>query len=267
MSKSQPKKSIKILVTISFLLMVAVNALADIIPINGVNTGEVSNSYPNLFAPAGFTFAIWGLIYLLLAGYTVYQLGFFSKAVETNANLLNKVGIYFSVSSIANAAWIFAWHFFMIPLSMLLMIVILLCLIVIVQTIKKEQLSWLGKFLIKVPFSIYFGWITVATIANMTTLLVSLGWDGFGVSEVAWAVIMISVGAIIGITVLLNNKDAAYGLVFIWAYAGILMKHISAKGFAGQYSAVITAVAVCIIGITIAEIITIIPRAKNPDLC
>jgi hypothetical protein len=239
---------VKIVTTVTFLGMVAVNALANILPINGMNTGQVSDAYPNLFAPAGLTFAIWGLIYLLLAGYTLYQLGLFqgyANAVKTE--LLQMVGIIFSISSLANAAWIYAWHYDLIPLSMLLMIVILVCLIAINLIVNKETLSLREKLFIRLPFSVYFGWITVAAIANMTVLLVSRGWGGFGIAEAVWAVIIMIVGMLIGAATTIKNRDAAYGLVLVWAYSGILIKHTSADGFAGQYSAIIITVIVCIV--------------------
>ncbi|MFZ2537391.1 MAG: tryptophan-rich sensory protein [Oscillospiraceae bacterium] len=254
MAANRTNRFLKALTTATFLLMVIVNVLANILPINGVNTGEVSNSYPNLFAPAGLTFSIWGLIYLLLAGYTFYQLGFFQKGKSVlKKDVFEKVGLYFSISSIANAAWIFAWHYHFIPLSMMLMIIILVCLIMIVQVINKEALSLREKIFIRLPFSIYFGWITVATIANATTLLVSLGWNGFGIPEALWTVVMIVVGLGIGVATIFKNRDIAYGLVIIWAYIGILIKHTSASGFAGQYPSVITTVIICIVLLLIVE--------------
>ncbi len=246
--------SIKILTTVSFLVMIIVNALANIIPINGVRTGQVSDSYKNLFAPAGITFAIWGLIYLLLAGYILYQWGFFQISESVvKVDLYDKVGFYFTISSIANAIWIFSWHYYVIALSMLLMIIILVCLVRIVQEINKKKLLLRERIFIRLPFSIYFGWITVATIANATTLLVSLGWDGFGISEPTWTGIIIVVGLVIAIATIIKNKDIAYGLVIIWAYAGILIKHTSASGFAGQYPDVIATVLVSIVFLVIAE--------------
>lgn len=261
MDTTKTGTSIKLLVAFSFLLMVTVNALANIIPINGVNTGQVSDSYQNLFAPAGITFAIWGLIYLLLAAYTLYQLGFFqSHQSALKADIFNKVGIYFSISSIANTLWILSWHYYLIPLSMLLMVIILFCLIMIVNAINKAELSFRDKIFVKLPFSIYFGWITVATIANATALLVSIGWDGFGISEPVWAIIIILVGVIIAIATIFKNKDFAYGLTIIWAYSGILIKHISADGFAGQYPTIITTVIICIALVLIVEVFLLLKK-------
>ncbi len=255
------KKTIRVLTLITFILMVVVNALANILPINGIGTGAVSDSYPNLFAPAGITFAIWGLIYLLLAGYSFYQLGKHNKADEVSNELLNKIGVVFSVSSIANTIWIFTWHYRIISLSMVLMIIILVCLAIIVSAIRKETLNTKEKIFVKLPFSIYFGWITVATIANLTTLLVGVGWNGFGLSQTVWAVAIIAIGAIIGTITILRNKDYPYGLVILWAYAGIVIKHVSPTGFNGMYPAVlITTIAVMVL-VTVAEVIAITKKA------
>lgn len=259
MKQSKSNIAIKVVIVITFLGMVAVNALANILPINGVNTGQVSDSYPNLFAPTGLTFAIWGLIYLLLAGYSVYQLGLFQKDKNMiKTELLNKVGIWFSISSIANIIWIFSWHYKIIPLSMLLMIVILICLMFIINLIKKESLTFKEKIFIKLPFSIYFGWITVATIANATTLLVSLNWNGFGISEQVWTVLILLIGMLIGILTTLKNRDFAYGLVILWAYIGILIKHLSKDGFAFQYPFVVYTIVACIAMLTIALVYILI---------
>lgn len=261
MNSKAIRNSTKFLVTLTFLGMVAVNALANILPINGQGTGEISDFYANLFAPAGLTFAIWGVIYLLLLVETLYQLELFAPVkTAASARLLEKVGIYFSISSIANTAWIFSWHYQIIALSMILMIIILGCLILINQTIKKESLAISEKFFIRLPFSVYFGWITVATIANATTLLVSLGWDGFGLPEVAWTVAIIVIGMLIGAATIVRNHDIAYGLVLIWAYAGILIKHTSDAGFAGQYPAVIYTTAACLVIFTAASLYTLLAK-------
>jgi len=254
------KKSIRIIVVVTFIAMIVVNVLSTALPLNGIDPGEVSDSYPNLFAPAGITFSIWGLIYILLAAYTFYQLGIINKKDNISKSLLTKVGIVFSVSSVANVLWIFTWHYRIIYLSMVLMLVILVSLIIIVNSIKKEKLTTKEKIFVKLPFSIYFGWITVATIANVTTLLVSLGWNGFGISNAIWAVIIISVGAIIGILTIIRNKDYAYGLVILWAYLGILIKHTSANAFNNMYPAVITTVIIAMILVAVADVFAIVKK-------
>ncbi|MEA4987165.1 MAG: tryptophan-rich sensory protein [Anaerovorax sp.] len=250
--KTRVNFGVRFLVVLTFLLMIVINVLANIIPINGVTTGEVSDYYANLFSPAAITFSIWGLIYLLLAGYTIYQLFCFRdrKKIE----LLNKIGLYFSISSLANAMWIFCWHYYKIPLSMLCMIVILICLIIIVSNIVKFQLTLKEWFFIQLPFSIYFGWITIAIIANMTTLLVYLHWDGFGISEVVWTMIAITLGTIIGIATMLFYKDMAYGFAVLWGFIGILIKQLSPNGFHGEYPAIIITTVAALTLLFIAEL-------------
>jgi hypothetical protein len=221
--------------------MVIVNALANIVPINGIGTGAVSDAYPNLFAPAGITFAVWGVIYLLLGGCTLYLLGLFRAPSESgDPGLLRHVAVLFAVSSIANALWIFSWHYRAILLSMLLMLVILACLILINRATHAVALSTREKALVRVPFAVYSGWITVATIANATALLVDLGWKGFGLSTTVWTVAVLIVGVAIGAATLIRLRDLAYGLVLVWAYAGILIKHSTT--FQGEYPAVIATV-------------------------
>jgi len=231
----------KFFAIITYVGMVIVNFLANSLPINNRTTGEISNAYPNLFSPAGLTFSIWGLIYLLLAGYVLYQ---FSKNAQKKGVLLTKVNMYFIATSVANILWIFAWHFDFIGLSVLIMGVLLFSLIRIADMLGDEQLTLQDKLFVYVPFSVYFGWITVAAIANVTVFLVSIGWNGFGLDDWVWTIIILLVGAVIGILRMLKDKNIFYALVLIWAYLGILIKHVSANGFGGQYTSVIVTVLV-----------------------
>lgn len=217
---------IKISVAIFYVAMVIVNFLANYLPINGVTSGQVSDFYPNLFAPAGITFSIWGLIYLLLGIYTVYQFNCFKKKGKKSLDrLISKIGFYFIITSLANILWIFSWHYDLIVLSLLWIILILFFLIKIIDTIKKEELSGREKALVFIPFTIYFGWITVAVIANITVFLVSINWNGFGLSDIFWTIVVLIISAIIGLWRMFKDKSPFYGLVFIWAYLGIFIKN------------------------------------------
>ncbi len=261
MERTRRSKLIRWIALVSYIIMIAVNGLAESIPLNGQTTGEVSDKYSNLFAPAGYTFAIWGLIYFLLALYTLYQLPIWKN--NKNKELLDQIGIYFSISSIANALWIFDWHYEMIGLTMVLMILILLCLIQINSLIVNATLSNRERVFVRLPFSIYFGWITIATIANATTLLVSLKWDGFGLSEATWTVIILIVGVGIGVATLLTFKEIAYGLTMIWGYTGILVKHLSANECNGEYPAVILTASISIFILSVAVLFLIGMRRKS----
>lgn len=239
---------IKIITVMSYLAMVVVNFLANGLPINNRSTGEISDAYPNLFAPAGLTFSIWGLIYLLLAVYTIYQLLPVGKMIgQKNEGLLRRVNLLFILSSLANISWIFAWHYDYIGLSVVIMAIILILLIKISDIVRVGQLTKEERLFVATPFSVYFGWITVAAIANISVFLVSLGWNGFGIADFIWTVIVLLVGAAIGIARMFKDKNPAYGLVLVWAYSGILLKHWSQAGFAREYKSVIITIVFCIV--------------------
>lgn len=235
---------IKILAGFAYVAMVVVNFLANGLPINNRSTGAISDAYPNLFAPAGITFSIWGLIYLLLAGYVLYL---FIGSSQKNNELFNKINPLFIASSLANISWVFAWHYDYIGLSVFIMAALLILLIKIADIIRIQKFSSLEKLLIWAPFSVYFGWITVAAIANFTVFLVSIGWNGFGIADFVWTSIILLVGALIGILRMSKDKNIAYGLVLVWTYLGILLKHISASGFNGEYPSIIATVVLCLV--------------------
>jgi hypothetical protein len=228
---------------VTYLAMLAVNALSALLPLGGLTPAQVSDQFPNLFTPAGLTFSIWGLIYLLLGLNLLYQI----SAKQTREELLCQINVPFALSSVANIFWIFSWHSLNIPLSLAFMLILLVSLIWIMRLITAEKLKPSEKFFIKLPFALYLGWITVATIANVTVLLVSIGWNGFGLPPEVWTVIVLAVGAVIGILTGIRFDSIAYLLVLIWGYAGIVLRHVSPAGLNGQYPAVIAAASICII--------------------
>lgn len=234
----------KIFAGVAYVAMVVVNFSANSLPINNRSTGEISDAYPNLFAPAGVTFSIWGLIYLLLAGYVIYQ---FAKSGQQREGIFKKINPLFIATSLANMAWIFAWHYDYIGLSVFIMAILLVLLIKIADVLRGERFASAEKLFVWAPFSVYFGWITVAAIANITVFMVSIGWKGFGIADFAWTSIILIVGALIGIVRMRKDKNIAYGLVLVWAYLGILLKHLSVGGFNGQYPSVIATVIICLI--------------------
>ncbi len=214
---------------VGFLGVIVVNALANILPINNKTTGELSDLYPNLFVPAGLTFSIWGIIYILLGVFIIYQIVISIKGV--NGQFIEKIGIFFFASSLFNIGWIFAWHYEAVFLSLAIMLLLAASLIIIYLrlNIGKSDAANIKKFLVHIPFSVYLGWITIATIANVTAVLVDIGWNGFGLSQQFWTVLVITVGIIIAFAALLVRKDIYYCLVVDWALLGILLKRLSAN--------------------------------------
>ncbi|HPA25808.1 MAG TPA: tryptophan-rich sensory protein [bacterium] len=232
---------VRLTTLVAYIIMVTVNFLAVSLPLAGRDTGAISDSYPNLFAPAGYAFSIWGLIYILLGIYVIYQLPRKDNALAARVNQV------FIVNALLNAAWLFAWHYDVIWLSVIIMLAMLATLIKIADITRASAQTIKESRLVRLPFSVYFGWITVATIANITVLLVSLGWNGFGLSEVFWTVVVLLVGALIGSWRTLHDRSIPYGLVLLWAYGAILSKHLSKNNFDSQYPSVIWTVGVCML--------------------
>jgi len=221
--------TLSILNLIGFLGTVVVNGLANALPLNNKTTGELSDKYPNLFVPAGLTFSIWGVIYILLAIFVIYGLIISVKNNTQKTAFIENIGILFFISSLANIGWIFAWHYEILPLSLVLMLVILGSLITIYLRLRvgKSDSTLSERYMVHLPFSIYLGWITIATIANITALLVDINWNTFGLGEQFWAVAVITVGIAIALSVLFTRKDIFYCLVVDWALLGILLKRLA----------------------------------------
>jgi hypothetical protein len=196
-----------------FIAMIAVNWLANSLPINNVTTGQLSDSYPNLFVPAGITFSIWGIIYLLLGIFCVFQF------TGGNQVTISKIGIPFAITCVLNALWIVAWHYRAVPVSLIIMLLLLATLVFININLKSLQFG-----ILKAAFGIYLGWICIATVANVTALLVNYGWNGFGIEEQHWAISMILAGAVIISFALWMLRNPFAGLAAIWAFAGIAIK-------------------------------------------
>ncbi|UCC58414.1 MAG: tryptophan-rich sensory protein [Candidatus Bathyarchaeum sp.] len=210
---------------IAFLATVAVNMLAGSTTLlNGVTSGEVSDIYPTLITPAGFTFAIWGIIYTLLLIFIVYQV----MPKNRDQPFLKQIGILFALSGIWNISWLFLWHYELITYSLILMLALLATLISIYRrlNIGKVKVSLKERLAVHLPFSVYLGWISIATIANVSVALTVIGWDGWGIEPVTWAVAIIAIALLLSMVILATRKDIAYSLVVIWALAGIMAKQI-----------------------------------------
>jgi hypothetical protein len=203
----------KYLNLMAFLFMLTMNYLANALPLNGKTTGQLSDQYPNLFTPAGITFSIWGVIYLLLLIFIIAQLW------NSQKKLVSSLGGAFVVSALANGLWIVAWHYERIGLSVLIMLCLLTSLIFINQRLAPRPFS-----VTKLAFGIYLGWICIATIANITALLVSLNWRGWNIPAEGWTIIMIGVGALITLITMYRLKNPWLALAVAWAFAGIIIK-------------------------------------------
>ena len=208
---------------IFFGLTVVINSLAGgTTLIGGQVTAAVSDANPTLITPAGYVFSIWGVIYMLLGVFVVYQ----ALPSQQGKEYQSKIGWLFVLSSLINIGWLFLWQFEYLSLSVVLMFLLLATLISIYLRlgVGKSAVSLRERLAVQLPFSVYLGWITVASIANVAATLVSIGWDGFGISPETWAILVVAVALIITILMLFTRKDVAYSLVIIWALVGIGIK-------------------------------------------
>ena len=217
------KQFLRTLNVLAYVATLIINGLANALPLNGLSTGEISDRFDVFFVPAGYVFSIWGVIYLALGAFAVYQI---LPSQRENA-LLDRIGYWFAFSAAANIAWIFLWHYEIFPLTIVAMGLLLISLIAIYLRldIGKGEPSRADRWFVKIPFQIYLGWIAVATIANVTSLLDFISWNGWGISPELWAAIMLFVGALVGMVVSFTRFDEPFVLVLIWAFAGIAIKH------------------------------------------
>ena len=201
---------------------IAGNALANIIPFNGQSTGAVSNKFDVLFTPAGYVFAIWGVLYLTWCVFAVYQL-LPSKRADTR---LGRVTYLFVLSGVANVLWLVLWHYeyFALTVAVMLFLLGLLITIYLRLNVGRVKVGLVEKICVDIPFSLYLAWISVATIANITIFLRHVGWSGWGIPEPTWAIIMISVATALGMIACIKRNDFAFIAVLAWAFMGIAEK-------------------------------------------
>jgi benzodiazapine receptor len=237
---------------ITLILVITVNALANILPINGITTAEVSARYPNLFVPAGFTFGIWGFIYLLHilhVGFSTYILVSPHRTASPIGALTQKINPWFWLSCVLNSCWILAWHHHHVLLSVVIMIALFFTLMVVFRIITISErtlaLGYLEHISLETPFIIYLSWINVAMIANITALLVSNGWQGGGIEPYIWSCIMIGVATIIGVWMSVKWHRPAYTAVIVWSIIGIYANQSAANATIGY--AAIAAIVICLL--------------------
>jgi hypothetical protein len=216
----------RLLNIVTLVLALVLNGLATTGVIGGVSTGELSDAFPSLFTPAGYVFSIWGLIYSLLIAFAVYQ----ALPAQRDNPRLERLGYLFVLSNLFNGGWIIAWQLQAIALSQLLMLGILASLILAYRQlgVGRERLGSTETVAIQLPFSVYLGWISVATVANTTVLLLTLGVDG-GAAAALWTAVAIVAALGIGALVLWRRGDIAFALVLVWAFAGIAVRQSGAE--------------------------------------
>jgi translocator protein len=242
---------------IFYILTVIINSLAGgTTLIGGKLTATISDSNPTLITPAGYVFSIWGIIYILLGAFVIYQ----ALPSRKTRGFTEKIGWLFVLSNIINIAWIFFWQFEYLTVSVVLIFLLLATLIAIYVRlgVGKAKVSLADRLAVHLPFSVYLGWITVASIANVATALVSLNWDGAGISAETWAILVVAVALVITSLMLITKKDMAYSLVIIWALIGI-----GTKQSGNQTVVLLTQISAVIVAIMLIATIIITKMEKK----
>lgn len=234
---------------VAFIVTLAINGLAGVGDINGKSTAVVSNIYANLVTPAGYVFAIWGVIYALLFVFIVYQ----ALPNQKDKLFQNQISVLFILSCVFNCLWIFLWQYNFISVSVAAIAALLATLVALYLRlgVGRAKVSLKERLFVHLPFSVYFGWITVATLADFAAALVYLNWKG--VPEDTWALALLLVAVAVTLIVIGFRRDIAYSLVIIWALAGIAVNQSS-------NSSVVTTVEIAIPVIIVALVLSVAIR-------
>ncbi|MDR6193750.1 hypothetical protein [Siphonobacter sp. SORGH_AS_0500] len=266
-------KSLQVLNLLTFLVTIAANWAAVSLPLNNKTTKQLSDQYPNLFTPAGLTFSVWSVIYLSLGLFIIYQLkGLFNhQPHEYVRQVVARASGWLIAANLLNASWIIAWHYEYVSLSVAIMLGLLVSLLVLLSKmfeVSSIETSWWQRFVVRTPFGLYAGWISIATITNIAAWLVDMNWNQLGLSEETWAVIMIITGTILAQIVLFTYRSVAYGLVVIWALIGIILQRYQATE---PNMTIVYVSEICILVLTISVVLIaftnlVIPIRRRPVL-
>ena len=220
------KKTLQIANIIALIVTIVINYLSNTGVFNGNTMASVSASYQNLFTPAGYAFSIWGIIYLGLAAFVVYQSKGLFKSGET-PSIVPKVGWAFVISCAANSLWVLAWLYDYTGISVIIMTGLFLSLVRIMLNTRMELdlVSFKTVVFEWWPFAIYLGWIAVALIANIAAYLTKIEWGGFGISNVSWTIIMIVTATGLNLFLTWNRALRESAMVGAWALVAIAVSN------------------------------------------
>lgn len=241
------------LVPVTTVATIAVNGLANALPIAGRLTGEISDSFPVVITPAGYVFAIWGVIYLGLAAYATWQ----ALPAQAHNRRARAIAVPVAIGNLANLVWILLWHTLWIGTSLVAMLVLLVTLLLVYLRLRPRPGTGLAvgevtraeRILARGTFSVYLGWITVATVANVTITLWDAGWRErlLGLPPQAWGVVTLLVATALGARMLLRYRDLPYAAVLVWAFVGIVVAQSSSVFVAA--TAVVGALALAVLAL------------------
>lgn len=229
---------------VAYAFMILLNALSNALPINGQSMPEISAKYPSLFTPAGFTFSIWGVIYLALLVFVVWQ----ALPAQRRSDGLGAISWYFKANCLLNAFWIVAWHYDLLVVSLLVMLGILVTLVLIYRILVPglKAAGFVEQLVLYLPFSLYTGWISLATIANASVLQTASGWDDVGISAVEWTLLKLAVAGAVAASIIVRFRDIPFAVVVAWGAYGIAVMQSQTPAVSGA------ALALCLLLLILA---------------
>jgi translocator protein len=247
----------QIVVVVSVIATITINILANALPFNGISTGEISDQFKVYFVPAGYVFAIWGLIYIGMIAFAVYQ----ALPSQRENPGLRRVGYWFALSGVFNSAWLFSWHYQVFALTIVIMLALLASLLVIYLQLEigKRPVDVAEKWFIHLPISTYLGWISVATIANASDVLYYFGWNGWGLASEIWTVVMLAAALTLGLAMIFTRGEIAYPGVLIWAIIGIALKQVAAPLVASAAWVVVSFLVLGLLGKAVSLLPGLVP--------
>ena len=216
---------------VTFALVILFNVLSNALPINGQTMPEISARYPSLFTPAGFTFSIWGVIYMAQLAFVIWQ----ALPAQRYSTKAARISPWFKVNCLANTLWVIVWHYDLLLVSLLVMLVILATLVRIYAILIRdiETAPFTEHLVLYLPFSLYTGWIVVATIANASVIQTAWGWDDAGIAAIHWTLLKLALAGAIGATMILRFRDIPFAIVIAWAAFGISVMQSATPAISG----------------------------------
>lgn len=241
------KRTLQIANGIALISTIIINYLSNTGLLNGATIGNVSNGLQTLFTPAGYAFSIWGFIYLLLIGFIFYQGKSLFSSNTSSDDVVERIGWWFVISCVANSSWVFLWLYGETGISCVLILLLLFSLMQIVfkLRLKLDDKSFYNVLFVSWPFVFYAGWVTVASIANISAYLFKINWDGFGISPENWAIIMIVVAVLVNIWAIHSRNLQEFALVGAWALIAIgirnqdTFENVSYIAFIGAFTLIV----------------------------
>lgn len=246
-NKAKEDVRLKLITILSLTGVVFFNAIATLVSDTNGSSERLSDKFPNVLAPSDSVFIIWILIFLGLWAYVIYQFSTMRGAESTiSERTLTRINIYFIINTFLNVLWSFALVFEVLWLTIPLIIGILYTLVRISDFIASDTLALRDNIFVRLPFSLYFGWVTYVTFANVVTWLVSTNWNEFMVRQGTWGVTILIAAFVFAIVMLYKRNDWIYGVAVLWAFVGILINHLSPDGWDGTYPTMIVSLTIVI---------------------